>query len=170
MERPDIPRNFRDLGGLAGTGGKYIRPGKLWRSGQLYGASEGDLIWLRVHGLTAISDLRSIDEQRKFPDAVPENATFRSFPLIERETREPGLTGLIKLLRKEGRSGEEYLVDYYGSLVRDPHAADELRCSLICCSRRMEEPSSGVALPARTAPASRRRWCLLRWASPGRIS
>ena len=35
--------NTRDLGGMTGADGRKIRPGKLYRSGHLFAASENDL-------------------------------------------------------------------------------------------------------------------------------
>lgn len=59
--------NFRDFGGYATVGGGRVRHGRLWRSGQHYGASEADLAVLDELGLELVADLRGNSERASHP-------------------------------------------------------------------------------------------------------
>jgi protein-tyrosine phosphatase len=68
--------NFRDLGGICTTDGHVIRPGLLFRSGDLHSISEEDLTTLETMELAMIIDLRAGREIERRPDRVI--ATVRS--------------------------------------------------------------------------------------------
>lgn len=63
--------NFRDYGGYAVAGGKRLRRGVLWRSGQHYGATEADLQRIADLKLATVFDLRSSHERRTHPCRRP---------------------------------------------------------------------------------------------------
>lgn len=63
--------NFRDFGGYPVAGGGRLTRGKLWRSGQHYGASEADLACIAALGLTAVYDLRTDQERSSHPCVRP---------------------------------------------------------------------------------------------------
>ncbi|MEV0041668.1 tyrosine-protein phosphatase [Streptomyces sp. NPDC050804] len=52
-------RNFRDVGGLPTTDGRQVRPGRLFRSGHLAGATAADAAFLSSLGLHTIFDFRN---------------------------------------------------------------------------------------------------------------
>jgi protein-tyrosine phosphatase len=60
-------RNFRDMGGYEGAGGKQVRWGKLYRSGVMSGLTPADMAYLSDLGITSICDLRNPDERRADP-------------------------------------------------------------------------------------------------------
>lgn len=63
--------NFRDFGGYPVAGGGRLIRGKLWRSGQHFGATEADLAKVAALGLTAVYDLRTDRERSSQPCARP---------------------------------------------------------------------------------------------------
>ena len=82
-------RNFRDLGGLVGADGRKIRPGKLFRGGNLYGASEGDL--QKLSGmLELVVDFRTDGEVSEKPD--PKIPGVRYWHLLVLQTLTEGVT------------------------------------------------------------------------------
>jgi protein-tyrosine phosphatase len=64
--------NFRDYGGYAVAGGGRVARGRLWRSGEHGGASDGDLAQIGALGLTTVIDLRGNSERRHNPCRRPE--------------------------------------------------------------------------------------------------
>ncbi len=81
--------NFRDLGGLTGAEGRKIRPGKLFRSGNLYDASPSDL--KRLSGMLELAvDFRTDGEILEKPD--PEIPGVRLWRLPVMETLTEGVT------------------------------------------------------------------------------
>jgi protein-tyrosine phosphatase len=64
-------RNFRDMGGYIGAGGKQVRWGKLYRSGVMSGLTPADLSYLSDLGITSICDLRSVAERKADPAPFP---------------------------------------------------------------------------------------------------
>ena len=85
--------NTRDLGGMPAAGGRVIRPGMLFRSGQLGDASEADKKKLGEM-LEVIVDFRSENEQNEKPDLklpgvknLPLPALAEPAPGVERDRR-----------------------------------------------------------------------------------
>ena len=79
----EVPANTRDLGGMIGIGGRKIVSGKLFRSGNLYGASEADLKYL-AENVALVVDLRSDKEREEKPDPVIEGAESLWLPVFEK--------------------------------------------------------------------------------------
>ena len=69
MIKFDNLSNIRDLGGLIGADGRKIRPGKLYRGGNLYGASEADIRKLSEM-LSLVVDFRTDSEIAEKQDPV----------------------------------------------------------------------------------------------------
>ena len=71
--RPDpfIPtdgiHNFRDYGGWTGAGGRTVKTGLLYRSGQHVGASDADLATFAALGIRTVIDLRGTSERMRNP-------------------------------------------------------------------------------------------------------
>lgn len=61
-------RNFRDLGGYRGAGGRQVRWGHLYRSGVMSGLKAADMKYLSDLGVKVICDLRSIQERTSQPN------------------------------------------------------------------------------------------------------
>jgi len=63
--------NFRDLGGIRTTDGRYVKWGKIFRSDDLHNLTTGDLDYLSAIPIISIVDFRSEEERRDYPDKVP---------------------------------------------------------------------------------------------------
>lgn len=79
--------NFRDIGGYAGTGGKRVRWGRIYRAGAQPMLTDADVAAVRALGIANIVDLRSDEERILAPtrlDGIRYNAVGYSFaPLLE---------------------------------------------------------------------------------------
>lgn len=64
--------NFRDFGGYGVAGGGRLKRGLLWRSGQHFSATDGDLEVIAALGLADVFDLRSSKERETHPCRRPE--------------------------------------------------------------------------------------------------
>lgn len=65
--------NFRDIGGLSTVDGRKMKPGILYRSGELAYLSSRDLKTLESCNFQLIIDLRTSNEKKSKPDRVPQN-------------------------------------------------------------------------------------------------
>ncbi len=74
-EQPTGIRNWRDLGGLPGAGGRPVRPGVLYRSADLSAPSPHDLSALAMLGVGPVFDLRTGAERSAAPDVLPDSAS-----------------------------------------------------------------------------------------------
>lgn len=63
--------NFRDLGGIRTTEGRYVKWGKLFRSDDLVNLTEEDLHYLSSIPIFSIVDFRSGEEVKDAPDKIP---------------------------------------------------------------------------------------------------
>jgi len=67
--------NFRDVGGYTTSDGRTVRWGRLYRSAQLSGSTDQDIVYLASLGIKTVCDLRSREEVEERPDRfAPENA------------------------------------------------------------------------------------------------
>ncbi len=62
--------NFRDLGGYRSADGRYVRWGRIYRSGQLSALTDTDRRYLHSLGIELVCDFRHPREQRKNPSAL----------------------------------------------------------------------------------------------------
>lgn len=106
--------NTRDLGGLPAADGRSIRPGRLYRSGQLYAASPADCQTLEAH-LSLILDLRTPEERAEKPDPVLRGVENRPLPVLD--TLAMGMT-------HEHEADEEAL----RTLTLSPETAERMMC------------------------------------------
>ncbi|MEI6682035.1 MAG: tyrosine-protein phosphatase [Bacteroidota bacterium] len=60
--------NFRDLGGIPAVDGRKVKPGLLFRSGDLFNLTPGDIIRLEEMNLSTIIDFRAHREVAARPD------------------------------------------------------------------------------------------------------
>ncbi|MDR2010593.1 MAG: tyrosine-protein phosphatase [Bacteroidales bacterium] len=65
--------NFRDMGGIQNSEGKYVKWGKLFRADELGKLSDSDLKYLAGIPLISIVDFRSKEEIDALPDKNPES-------------------------------------------------------------------------------------------------
>ncbi len=62
-------RNFRDLGGYRGAGGRQVAWGKIYRSGVMNSLTNADFDYLSALGVKVICDLRSSQERASEPSS-----------------------------------------------------------------------------------------------------
>lgn len=67
--------NFRDLGGIQTTDGRYVKWGKLIRSDDLHTLTNADLEYLASVPITSIVDFRTEQEIEAAPDRMPSPET-----------------------------------------------------------------------------------------------
>lgn len=77
--------NFRDLGGIPTTEGRFVKWGKLFRSNRLSDLSKSDLAFLEDLKLKIVADFRYDVEVEKHPDLVPNGATYYQYPIGDKE-------------------------------------------------------------------------------------
>ena len=75
--------NVRDLGGIATADGRCVRSGMLYRSDQLFFATDGDRRKLDCMGIATVVDFRSIPEREEKPDPAIDGARNVHLPIIE---------------------------------------------------------------------------------------
>ncbi|WP_439671309.1 Protein tyrosine/serine phosphatase Oca4 [Cupriavidus necator] len=79
----DTISNARDLGGLAGAGGRRVRQGRLYRSGNPALASAADLERLQTLGLDMVVDFRSPGEKSPEEAAFGQRFHWVAAPVLE---------------------------------------------------------------------------------------
>ena len=115
-------KNFRDLGGIQGAHGKYIRPGMLYRSGHLAAIKPETVDMMRDEkGLRTVVDLRSPSELAEKSDVIPKNVKYYHIPPLNDEqnpsiNRKNRLPILKRIMKKEG-GAKKHLTDIYRTLV-----------------------------------------------------
>lgn len=127
----DVPTNTRDLGGMAAADGGKIVSGKLIRSGNLFGATEADL--LRLSGLVGtVVDLRSDKEREEKPDPVIPGAESIWLPVFEK--REGGVERdkdsekrAIDVAAKDPEMAKEKMLGAYRSFVSKEYSVGQYR-------------------------------------------
>ena len=109
--------NFRDLGGHAASGGRTVRLGCLYRSGELCDLTSGDQDVLRQLGIKVVVDLRSAEEQALRPHALPEGIS-----VVSRDRKAAGSTQTLEEQIRLGQipvRDDQWVVDsYVGMLTR----------------------------------------------------
>lgn len=110
--------NFRPVAGLAADGGRRLRAGQLFRSGELSTLTPQDLERLETLGIRLICDLRSASERRQFPTAWPELAPARTMTLPAETDRAAGMRGLVdRIAHEPGPAGaRRAMLDLYAAL------------------------------------------------------
>lgn len=115
-----LPVNFRDIGGVAGHGGRAIQRGRLFRGGQLFELPTAAKHALRDRqGIRTILDLRSAVELGKEPDGDIPGVRHVHFDVMQN----------VDALNKENPMrntnadvAERYLTAVYGHFVTNDEA------------------------------------------------
>lgn len=119
--------NTRDLGGLAGSGGKMVRRGCLLRSGALIFGTDGDLARLRDdYRLRLVVDLRNNEELAELPDPMGQfpEAVFAHASIFEdshagiTQEREAQLEAARKRVEETG-DPVDFMVMLYPAMLMD---------------------------------------------------
>lgn len=123
--------NMRDLGGMKGADGKHIKKGLLIRSGQLYSATEKDVILLEELPLRKIFDFRNTKEAGEKPDPDINGCENIHLPIIDESTLLSWESD--KFEKKKGpakseeqkeapQNGAEGMCELYRNFVRMPYS------------------------------------------------
>ena len=108
--------NTRDLGGMKTADGRTILPGKLIRSGQLFGVSPSDLE--RISELVdTVVDFRTEREKAECPDVPVPGSSYHFIPVLE---------SFAKGISREKKSDEDFII----TLARDPEEACRHMCAM----------------------------------------
>ncbi|MEA5019797.1 MAG: tyrosine-protein phosphatase [Gordonibacter sp.] len=118
--------NTRDIGGIKGADGLFVRHARLLRSGALAAATERDLeVLANDYDLRLVIDLRTEEERHEKPD--PEDALmdvrFNHAPVLNTETlgitRGGGLRDAMKMLRQVQSDPAKIMMDIYPRMLLD---------------------------------------------------
>ena len=79
--------NFRDIGGIPTTDGRYTKWGMIYRSGRLEGLTDADIERFRVLDIQQIFDFRNDIEINKAPDRLPDDykGEYVQLPIVDKE-------------------------------------------------------------------------------------
>ncbi|MEI6898855.1 MAG: tyrosine-protein phosphatase [Bacteroidota bacterium] len=108
--------NFRDLGGIITKSGKFIKPGLLFRSGDLHSVSDDDIARLEKAGLANIIDFRS-DREREWRPDKPISTIKKTIHLTIPDAVRDMATELIQQGDEEGL--KTLLISEYRRMVTD---------------------------------------------------
>lgn len=106
--------NFRDLGGIPGAGGKRVRSGLLYRSGDLHGITDADVALLEQKNLSVVIDFRSTRERELRPNRPIRSVTTQLHLEIHDAPRETA-SRYVEQGNAEGL--DRLLVDEYPRIV-----------------------------------------------------
>ncbi|MBR6088506.1 MAG: tyrosine-protein phosphatase [Anaerolineaceae bacterium] len=121
--------NTRDLGGMTGADGRKIKPGKLYRSGHLYGASAGDLE--KLAGMIELSvDFRTSREIGEKPEPKIPGVTYVCNPIFGEQragvTRdEDSFLLVMKNMVHDAEIARNYMCESYVGFVTNQYSVSQ---------------------------------------------
>ncbi|MBR2526919.1 MAG: tyrosine-protein phosphatase [Blautia sp.] len=120
--------NTRDLGAIETKQRKYILPGRLLRSSELYHISARDHYVLESeYQVKTVIDLRSRSERNKRPDDPVIGARYVSIPLLEEGSSSIFLdTGMADQISQIDKNPQEEIREEYIRLIQDPYVIGQL--------------------------------------------
>jgi len=117
--------NLRDIGGVRTKDGKYVKMGKLFRSGELSQLTNDDIAFFDSIPIRNIVDFRDYQEVDKEPDRLPLTLEKRyHFPLM------PGnLAQNIQLEMQEfsANNAQNIMREMYSELVSEPECVAQYK-------------------------------------------
>jgi len=126
--------NVRDLGGMRTKKGRIIDAGRLYRSDQLFSATQADREKLGTMNIKVVIDFRSGIEREEKPDPELEGTTNLHLPIIK-DVR-AGITrdtqsnkGIMKMVMNgkgaDPAAIDAYMANMYCEFVTDPFANEQ---------------------------------------------
>jgi protein-tyrosine phosphatase len=108
--------NFRDIGGHAGSDGRSVRWGRVYRAGVLSYLTAADQQRLSLLGVRAICDLRRADERAREPTRWPST----DVALLDWDDggNPPGVTGRLAPRQRDASSMRVAMLNLYRDLPR----------------------------------------------------
>ncbi len=112
--------NFRDLGGNVTTDARLVKRGLVFRSDHLCRLSPDDHSILDRMQLKIVCDLRSVHEQQKAPDLLPEDGSIRLLSLPVQDKYFDPATAMERLKAGDGTwLSMDFLVGLYRRYLDD---------------------------------------------------
>jgi protein tyrosine/serine phosphatase len=137
LREADGTFNLRDVGGLPAADGLSVRPGSLFRSGDLGRLTSAGAERLRALGVALVVDLRTtaeIERRGRYP-FEGHGIEYRHVPLMEARTIEPESVPrelppdiLFQLLRRFAEDGGERLGEVLRLLASEPATPALVHC------------------------------------------
>lgn len=112
--------NLRDIGGYRTTSGRYVRWGRVYRSGTLAALTDSDLNTLAALGIKLVCDLRSDDEVSTAPDRRLPDADYARIPI--NADRDGDSRQRLRALLFDKSRFNTMLLEIYRRII-DEHAA-----------------------------------------------
>lgn len=137
--------NFRDFGGYHDAGGRSVKWGYLFRSGQLSSLSDQDVELLASLGLDLVFDFRQMEEQESDPSRLPGEGRPRvaSLPIIpgsnsrffeEAESELVGRDTMYDFMVEINRDFAEGQTETYARMFREILEVDNARFLVHCAA------------------------------------
>lgn len=104
-------RNFRDLGGYAGAGGRRVRHGRLFRSGTLAYLTPAGQRGLAALGVRTVCDLRTTRERLTEPSVVMPATTRTLF--WDYELEQGGIIGAVMVATPRAETVRAAITEFY---------------------------------------------------------
>lgn len=137
--------NFRDMGGMRNSEGRYVKWGLLFRSDDLAHLTDADLEYLASIPLATIVDFRADDEAEAAPDKNPANLKHPvKLPVnpgnlrelmtesVDKEPSAEGLAAMMQELNRQLVSNPEIVEQYrrfFGYIQSEEYAPLMYHCS-----------------------------------------
>lgn len=153
----DGEMNFRDLGGYETSDGRYVKWGKIFRSGNLHRLTDHDMALLEQMDIRLICDFRTSTEVAKNPDRLPGDNSI-GYIHLPIEHNEFDATAAMDLVRKGDISWltDEFMTNRYlrnidgfadtWGAVMERLAESESRPLLFHCSAGKDRAGACAAL------------------------
>ncbi len=132
--------NFRDIGGLKTTDGRYMKSGILFRSDELSRLTRKDLTTLESHNLKLIIDLRTENERKSKPDRLPQTKDLQQIHIpIYHDSQDFSHKEFFKFLTGNSKDldFEVLIKDFYQSMATERVAEINQTLTLISQSRNL---------------------------------
>ncbi len=123
--------NTRDLSGMTAAEGRRIQPGKLYRSGHFFGATDADLAFIREN-VSLIVDFRSAKEVQEKPDPELPGVEYLHLPAVDSlaagvsrdaESDEEA----FDMVAQEPEKARNYMIRNYASFVANAFTVSQYR-------------------------------------------
>lgn len=120
--------NTRDLGGIITAGGREIKHGMLFRSGDLSALSNRDIKTLEDFGITLLVDLRTETERAGAPDKSLSGARVLDLQVVEEEilgitkNGDNSVDALIEILKDESFDIISLMTKMYETIINSEAA------------------------------------------------
>ena len=120
LVRLEGARNFRDLGGYRGAGGRIVRYGCIFRSGELTTLTPADRAVVAALGIVTICDLRGPGEVDRMPDGPIAGAEPVALPMGEGDADHGNMIDRVARAEIEGVTEADMAQIYVSLLDRFP--------------------------------------------------